>query len=542
MASSILSGPPSDAPSVSRAGWRQNADVPATRITPRAALAAAVTIAVGLLTLAHSARAASLTVRSGAVGAPIPTGFLGISTEIRNLESYAGSNPKSIDPAFLNLLSAISPGQAPVLRIGGDSTDWSWYRVDHRPRPPGVTFTIDDHWLSVARATAQALHAKLILGVNLEASSKADAKAEADAMVSRIGRRYIQAMEIGNEPELYTVFAWYHTRSGRRVLGRPKSEWTPGGYRSQFRAFAHAMPDVPLAGPTSGQGLWLDELGTFLRDEPFVRLTTIHAYPLKHCTPSHIITVPQLLSGAASIGFARQVTPFVDMSHRHGTPIRIDEVNAISCGGTRNVSNSFASALWMLDTLFALARTGVDGINVHTVPGTINGILDTRDGHGAIGVQPEYYAMMMFAQAAPPGARLLRLSQSLGPRIEAWATRDQSGTMRVVLINKRARAGETVSLRVPSAAGPATIERLRAPSLSATGGVTLGGQTFGAATRTGRLTGTPTTTSQPPIDGTYEVGLPPGSAAMVTLYPPAAKTLLSALAAPQLLGPLLSSW
>ena len=507
-------------------------------------MAVAVVIAVALLALTTSARSATLTVAPTAVSGPLPHGFLGLSTEIHSLESYTGSDARSIDPAFLNLLSAIAPGQSPVLRIGGDSTDWSWYPVAHARRPLGVTYTITPNWMNVARATAEATHGRLILGVNLEAGSSAVAVGEADAMVGRIGRRYIDAIEIGNEPELYAHFAWYHTASGAPVLGRTRSAWNQAVYHRQFSQIAHAMPKVTIAGPTSGEGVWLNNLGGFLRAEPSVGLTTMHAYPLKHCSASHVITIPELLADSASDGFVSQVAPFVATAHRAGKPIRIDEVNAISCGGTAKVSDSFASALWMLNTLFGLARTGVDGINIHTVPGSINAILNPVGGgpRPAMEVQPEYYAMMMFARAAPPGARIMRLSGALPAGIEAWATRDVSGDIRVVLINKRAQGPATVGLNVPAASGPGTVERLRASGLAATSGVTLGAQSFGTATATGVLAGTPDETPVVPLNGTYTVDVPGASAAMLTLSPPPAKLLLSALAGPELLEPLLSSW
>ena len=512
-----------------------------------AVVAAVIALAVALvlvLVLASGAQGATVTVTPTVVSGSLPQGFVGLSTEVHSLENYTGTNPQRIDRAFENLLSDIAPGQSPVLRIGGDSTDWSWYPIPHTARPPGVTYTITPNWLNVARATAQATHGRLILGVNLEADSKPVAVGEADAMVKRIGSRYIDAIEIGNEPELYAHFAWYHTASGARVVGRAKSTWTQGLYHQQFSAIAHAMPKVTIAGPTSGVGLWLNDLGGFLRAEPSVGLTTIHAYPLKHCSPSHVITIPEVLANSASGGFVSQVAPFVATAHRAGKPIRIDEVNAISCGGTAKVSDSFASALWMLNTLFGLARTGVDGINVHTVPGSINAILNPvgSGSDAAMEVQPEYYAMMMFAQAAPPGSRILRLAGALPPGIEAWADRDVSGTVRVVLINKRASGPATVSLNVPSASGPATLERLRAGGLAATSGVTLGGQSFGRATTTGLLAGTPDPSAVVPLNGTYAVDVPGASAAMVTLTPPPGQLLLTALAGPELLAPLLPSW
>ncbi len=489
---------------------------------------------------AGAARAASLSVTGRTTGSPIPQGFLGISTETQDLEQYAGTTPDSLDPAFIHLLGAIAPGQRPVLRIGGDSTDWSWYPVRGQHKPPGVTYTLTPRWLQVARATAQEINGKLILGVNLEADDRADAVGEADAMVHTIGRKYIDAIEIGNEPELYHHFAWYRTRSGAPVFGRPAS-WSPAEYRAQFASYARAMPKVPIAGPVSGFGSWLDQLGTFLDDEPSVALTTMHAYPLKHCTPSHVVTIPEVLADSASQGFVSQVTPYVRVARAHHKPIRIDEVNAISCGGTAGVSDSFASALWMENTLFGLAQTGVGGVNVHMVAGAINSILNPVRG-GGIAVQPEYYAMIMFAQAAPPGSRILHLDAALAPGEEAWATRDPSGTVRLVLINRSPNAAATTSVSVPGLAGPASVESLRAPGLAATQNVSLGGASFGRATSTGELTGATPSPALVATGGRYAVTVPPASAELLTFPPPASTLLASTLRAHRLLSPLISSW
>jgi hypothetical protein len=518
----------------------------ATGLAPCAArslrLAACLLGALWALSAAR-AGAADLTVTATPTGAPIPSGFLGISTQYKALEAYTGSNPDAIDPAFLHLLGAVAPGQAPVLRVGGESADSSWIPVAGQRRPPGVSYTITPDWLKVARATAQGLHGRLILDLNLEAANRAVAAGEARAMVRTIGRRYIGALEIGNEPELYHHFAWFHTANGTPVYGRPAS-WSPPEFRAEFASFADAMPKVPLAGPVSGLGTWLEQLPAFLHDEPSVGLTTIHAYPLKHCRASHVVTIPEVLSNAASQGFVAEVAPYVRISHAHGTPIRIDELNAISCGGTARVSDSFATALWMLDTLFGLARAGADGINVNSVPGSINAILNpvAAHGHAAIAVQPEWYAMMMFAQAAPPGARILRVTGARDADLRAWATRDSGGTVHVVLINQSGHTPESTTLHVPAVAGPATVESLSAGGLASTGDVSLGGASFGAATSTGELDGEPVRRLITPLAGAYAVGVPAASAELVTFTPPPGVLLISALRAPQLLSSLLGRW
>jgi hypothetical protein len=85
----------------------------------------------------------------------------------------------------------------------------------------------------------------------------------------------------------------------------------------------------------------------------------------------------------------------------------------------------------------------------------------------------------------------------------------------VVIINKDASNVQTVQVSVPGAGGPATLDWLRAPSVLATGGVTLGNQSFGSATRTGLLQPAQLTPIAA-VGGTYSVELPAGSAVMIT--------------------------
>ena len=210
------------------------------------------------------------------------------------------------------------------------------------------------------------------------------------------------------------------------------------------------------------------------------------------------------------------MAPFVSLVHSRGIQFRVDELNSVSCSGKRGVSDTFASALWMLDTLFNLAQVGVDSVNVHTLPGAAYELftISQKQSTWQAFVHPEYYAMLLFAQAFPPGAQLLPVSEPAGP-VKVWATRAPDGHTRVVIINKDASNVQTAQVSVPGAGGPATLDWLRAPSVLATSGVTLGSQSFGSATRTGLLQAaqlTPITAG----GGTYSVELPAGSAVMLT--------------------------
>ncbi len=71
----------------------------------------------------------------------------------------------------------------------------------------------------------------------------------------------------------------------------------------------------------------------------------------------------------------------------------------------------------------------------------------------------------------------------------------------------------------PGRSTSATFFRLRAPSASATSGVTFAGRRFGAATATGMLVGTPKVTSRRPFRGAYTLTVYPASVVLLTVTP-----------------------
>jgi Glycosyl hydrolase family 79 C-terminal beta domain len=448
----------------------------------------------------------------------IAPGFVGLSFGYKAIPLYAGTDPNAIDPVFEQLIRNLAPGQRPVLRVGG--TDQVWWPIPHSRRPAGVNYTLTSGFLRVVRTLAQAVDARLILGINFEADSARLAGVEGQALVDQIGSQWIDGLELGNEPELYTGYPWYVPPGGPGVYGRPRS-WTFSDFVQDFANISRALPrTVTLAGPAIGSSRWISMLGQFLAGDPRLGMVTLHRYPLKHCsaTPE---TVAELLSSPATSGLAQSVAHDVVISHARHIPLRIGEMNSVSCGGMPGVSNSFASALWSLDALFAMARVNVDGVNMQTAR-SLNELFSFSRVRGRWEgqVRPIYYGLMMFAQAAPAGSRLLALSGTAGTNVKAWATRAPDGERHVVLIDDDSHA-HTVSVRIPgsssSAAGPTTLTRLQAPSVHATSGVTFGGESFGSQTDSGLLAGTPSTTSLTPAGDDYVITLPAASAAMLTL-------------------------
>src|SRR6202034_4246644 len=102
------------------------------------------------------------------------------------------------------------------------------------------------------------------------------------------------------------------------------------------------------------------------------------------------------------------VAPEIALAHAHGQSFRLDEVAPITCAGEPGVSDTFTSALWALNALFAIASGGADGVNFHTWNGSAGRLFDFDQAKGqwSSSVQPEYYGLLTFAQAVPPGSRI----------------------------------------------------------------------------------------------------------------------------------------
>lgn len=461
---------------------------------------------------------AIITVSNSAGGRPIPAGFLGLSLENSAIIPYAGRDPRALDPVFLQLLRNLTPGQSPVLRIGGDSTDWAWYPVRGLSKPKGVRVTLTPRWVAVMHSLAADLNARLIMGIDLEADSRTAADGEARAFERGIGKPRIEALELGNEPNLYSTLTWYVRPDGVHVEGRPPGYDFPS-FLDQFTSFAKGLPG-PLAGPATGSPSWMADIGAFLAAEPRVRVVTVHRYPLQTCfvpqSSPEYPTIGNLLAPNATTGLAGGVAATVALAHARHLPVRVDEMNTDSCGAAPGVSNAFVSALWALDALFEMARVGVDGVNIHTYPGATYQLFTfTRAARGwSASVAPEYYGLQMFARAAPAGSRLITTTTTNARGIKVWATRGRKGRTRLVLINESL---DRRTIAVSAAGGRrATLERLRAPRLTSTTGVTLGGQSFGTRTTTGRLIGRSRVAKVVSRHRRYTFTLPAESAALVT--------------------------
>jgi hypothetical protein len=455
---------------------------------------------------------------------PLPAGFLGLSVEFSALHAYLGRNPRALNPVFLQLLEGIDQGHLPILRVGGNSTDDTWLPLPGVLAPLGVSYAITPDWLATVRALVRQTGARLILGVNLAADDPQMATAEARALVAGIGRQSIADLEIGNEPDLYLNNRWYQQPDGT-IITRRSGGYSFRSYLNDLNHWRAILPNLPVAAGALATLSWVPALVPVAATLPDVKMVTVHRYALTNCgvppNSPQFPTQANLLSDASTSGLAAPLQPAAAALHARGIDLRVDELNSASCEGAVGVSDTFASALWVLDTLFSMAAAGVDGVNIHTLPGS-NYAPFTFTQTGATWtatVRPLYYGLALFAAAFPAGAELLSASNSssdTGGDIKSYTTIAPDGTLRTTIINEDVSQTAAVTLTLPvTAPEPLSEETLTAPSLSSTTGVQLGGTAFADPTTTGILPA-PQTTTVDPVTGTYAVSVPAGSAVLLT--------------------------
>lgn len=487
--------------------------LPDTDLTPRAKAGTRVDHAV--VTIAGDARSIPA---GGARPIPVPHSFLGLSTEYWTLPIWAPRMP--LLERAIGLLHA--PGNGPmVLRIGGDSADHTFWEPSSR-RLPGWMFEVTPPWTRDLSALVNATGSRLILDLNLVTGSARAAAAWAHAARRALPRHSVTAFEIGNEPDIYSRWYWTHSVESARInANRLPRSITLDRYLADFHAYREALrrvaPGTPLIGPAiSHPTQHADWIAALIRaDRRSLAAVSAHRYPYSAClrrSSKSSPTIARLLSDRATVGMAEGLRRAVALAHRAHLPFRMTELNSVTCGGRRGVSNTFATALWAPDALFELIRARVDGVNLH-----VRDAINAPFALNAAGLWPRplLYGLVAFTRMLGPRAQLVPAATHATPgaRLKVWAVRVLGRVLHVLLIDKGS-SPITVDLKLPST-GPATVERLLAPSPRSTSGVTLAGRYVG---RDGRWIGRPTIEKVAARGDRYAVRIAPFSAAIVTVH------------------------
>ncbi|HWI73607.1 MAG TPA: hypothetical protein VNT55_16740, partial [Baekduia sp.] len=187
-------------------------------IVAAAAVVAGVLLARGDDDGGGDRAAVDVTVTAQPVG-PVVAGPPGLSIEWDGIRRLTGP-PGDRDEAFAALVRRLgaAAGARPEIRVGGNSTDQSWWNPAGDRRPPTILFDITPATLDDLAWLARRTGARLTLGVNLALGDDARDVAFVRAARRRLPRGALQGLEVGNEPDLYASARTF--RVGPLVLRR----------------------------------------------------------------------------------------------------------------------------------------------------------------------------------------------------------------------------------------------------------------------------------------------------------------------------------
>jgi hypothetical protein len=191
--------------------------------------------------------------------------------------------------------------------------------------------------------------------------------------------------------------------------------------------------------------------------------------------------------------------------------IRLSEANSYFNGGASGVSNSYGTALWVIDFLFANAQNGSGGINFHGGgPGSVyTPIADT--GTMVVGARPEFYALLLFSRAGIGPTYATKVTNNGGVDLSAYAIGPADGSTSIVVVNKDASKAVQATIDVGTPVTSAAALRLLGPGLAATtGAITLGGDSVTPAGG-----GPPPRPQSPPSGTSVTVDVSAASAVLV---------------------------
>jgi hypothetical protein len=436
---------------------------------------------------------------------PVAKRFLGLSFEAAAIDQFAQYANRG---NLVGLLRSLGPG---VLRFGGITADQNvgWTDIA-TPRPSWASSAIGPADMNALGALARRSGWQVLLTVGL-AHYEPQAAAREVAAAHRALGPYLVAVEIGNEPNAYG-------NHGFREL-----PWIAQGYEEEVTGYREAIgaltPDVPIAGPdVSGSGVF-SEWGAEEALAQTPALLTGHHYPLG-C--AHNPSIEALLSSATRGAAARSLASYMAVSRSNGIPLRMDEINSVSCGGVAGISDTFASALWATGYITQAMADGIEGINLQGNPTNCTGYTPicapdpAALAQGDLRAQPEWYALLL-TQSLVGSRPLPTAIESTGsPDLVAASFLASDHSVRVVLVNDEVQGTAPLGLRLEVGAGMGTahILRLTAPAPSATEGERLAGR---AVAPDGSWRAPRRTESIATRGGIVPVELAPGSAALVTI-------------------------
>jgi hypothetical protein len=417
-----------------------------------------------------SGTAATVTVDPATTFGAIGPDFIGFSYEKTHIMNGSLTSNNTNMIALYKLLGS------PLVRVGANDVErCAWAGTGPGPsQPNGQPFALKitsggvDQFCGFLAATGS----KAIYGVNFQLDNVPASSAEATYVLGKCPSSIV-GIEIGNEPDKFGTWAQQ---------------------QSDYQSFADAILTTPgalLVGPactSKSDALYASPFADSIAATYPGKLALLSQHSYVAAAGSSDCSVPNLQITTTLL------TDIFDTIKAAATKNslaawRMDEANTCSGHGQQGVSDTFISSLWAIDYMFEVAKRGGNGVNFH---GSENGMDGTvpfyyepmkEDQGMVVQVQPEYYGLLLFAEAGV-GTMVSTAVTTSAQNFTAGAIK-ADGFTSVVLNNRNASSAVSATVTLGSAVSGASAIYLQATPAgsltAAAGSVTLAGAAVSVA-------------------------------------------------------------
>ena len=435
-------------------------------------------------------------------GPSIPDDFAGLSFEMEKVlpDTNGGYYFSPTNKPLITLFQTLGIRS---LRVGGNTADRPTVKVPAEP-------DIDSLF-----AFAKAANAKVIYTLRLREGNMTQAVNIAKFIMQHY-RDSLSCLAIGNEPN---VFA---------------KEYPV--YRDEWKKYVDAItapgtaPDAKFCGPsaTPGKASWARDFISDFGKSGKIAFVSQHDYPggAGNKATNVVAARDKMLSAAWLKNYEKLYASFATDALSNGLPYRLEEANNFYNGGAKDVSDTFAAALWGLDYLHWWAAHQAAGLNFHTGDQVAAGEKNNPCRYASFWtspngytVHPIGYGIKAFDLGGHGRSADTQLRNPANLNLTAYCVVAKDNTSFVTLLNKEHDAGARealVTIVPPQPCHKAEVAFLSVPNrdVSATTGVTLGGAPI---TDDGNWKGV--WDRLPPLsNGEVTLKLPPASAAILRLH------------------------
>ena len=458
----------------------------------------------------------NITIDPSKPGVAVPDNFLGLSYEAASILPYEDGH-YYFSPTNAALVNVFDTLGIKSLRIGGNTSDRDAVTL---PKEADI-----ESLFSFARAAG----VKVIYCLRLHHGDPSQAAKTAKFIYDHYAD-VLDCFSIGQEPSAYPAEA-VDNRPANERMGATAEHYPYQAFRDQWKRFSadilKAVPQAKFAGPgVHNDASWTKRFLADFGRSNHVALVTAHLYPggAGGKVPTPEAGRNRMLSGEFFSVYQNLFDRSVPAVRSNSLPYRLEEANSFYNGGAKDVSDTFASALWGLEFLHWWASHGAAGVNFHTgdrvaaganlSPAKYSAIVSTTNGYV---VRPLGYGINAFYLGSHGRYVPVNIASVVSTNLCVFALVNTNQTLSVTLINKSFGGGSTtvdVTLSVEGyEAGKMISLSAPAGNVSAHNGVTLGGSEINTdGTWNGNWQ-----SLLPSPQGGFEFKVPACSATVVTL-------------------------